>query len=53
MSHRNKGLGKKPKTNAKPRTWRRWRIRHNTKEIMITSPNPPHYHIDNSVGGGA
>ncbi len=57
MSHRNKGNGKMPKTNAKPRTWRRWRIRHNPQETIVTSPNPPHYHIDpnamdNAGGGG-
>ena len=56
MSHRNKGNGKMPGKHATPRTWRRFRIRHSTKETIVTSPNPPHYHIDNgqhfnSLGG--
>ena len=54
MAHRNKGNGKTPKTNAKPRTWRRWRIRHNTKETLVVGS---HTHIDPNIdpstGGGA
>ncbi len=57
MAHRNKGNGKMPKTNASPRTVRRWRFRHHSKKtIMFSGSNPPHYHIDPNVdpstGGG-
>lgn len=46
MAHRNKGNGKTPKTNARPRTWRRWRIRHNPKETIVTGS---HTHIDKNA----
>lgn len=53
MSHRNKGNGKQPKTNANPRTWRRWRIRHSTREpIVMSSQVHIDPNVDPSTGGG-